>query len=155
MHTGRQVNKREKKTNTAKRKFQICLCSLWDWTHDLQCTLWVLFLHAITSYTEYMLIYCIYTGYSSVNLWLRNTYTIVHGQLGTSIVCCNTVIYYNTSRLPAGNTGYQPILSVVYYSILQYIVATSQGYFYCYTVQYGYRPGLSVVYYSNQPGLFN
>jgi hypothetical protein len=34
----------------------------------------------------------------------------------------------------------QPSLSVVYYSILQYIVATSR--------QYGYQPILSVVYYS-------
>ena len=34
----------------------------------------------------------------------------------------------------------QPSLSVVYYSILQYITATSR--------QYGYQPGMSVVYYS-------
>jgi hypothetical protein len=34
----------------------------------------------------------------------------------------------------------QPSLSVVYYSILQYIAATSR--------QYGYQPGVSVVYYS-------
>ena len=34
----------------------------------------------------------------------------------------------------------QPSLSVVYYSILQYIAATSR--------QYGYQPGVPVVYYS-------
>ena len=36
--------------------------------------------------------------------------------------------------------GYQPGVSVVYYSILQNITATSR--------QYGYQPGVSVVYYS-------
>ena len=36
--------------------------------------------------------------------------------------------------------GYQPGVPVVYYSILQYITATSR--------QYGYQPGMSVVYYS-------
>jgi hypothetical protein len=33
-------------------------------THDPRRTRWVLFPCATTSYTENMLIYCIYTGYS-------------------------------------------------------------------------------------------
>ena len=48
-----------------------------------------------------------------------------------------------SQRLVSCEWNCQPSLSVVYYSILQYIAGTSR--------QYGYQPGVSVVYY--QPAI--
>jgi hypothetical protein len=53
-----------KKNNFGKERIQIRLRSLRDRTHDPQHTRWVLSPCATTSYTENMLINCIYTGYS-------------------------------------------------------------------------------------------
>ena len=78
----RQVNKREKNTIMAKRKIQICSRSLWDRTHDPQHSLWVLFAHATTPYTEYMLnlLYIYRLFLASAIYDCVNTYTIVHVQ---------------------------------------------------------------------------
>jgi hypothetical protein len=71
-------------------------------THDPRRTRWVLFPCATTSYTENMLIYCIYTGYSYTVRFMISKY--VHH-------CTRPRVQYQRSR----------IYSLIQY--LQYITA--------------------------------